>query len=669
MSIGRRVILLFVICSCAVALAAIGVTVVRRVVEDTLTTDAHERALQSSWAIALDRQAGAVIDLVTAQLARPDIQPAGVLATLSGVGVRSITFYDDLAQMIGVWPATEQVADIPARRVAQAIAGGRGFHTLVASGGSIYMVAVGPLQRQGDGKGAFAAKVELSLPLAETVGALGGAGYVIDPDGKLLSSYGALPWAEVSADFAGRTSNVFDLTHDTQRLRLQSITLRQPGGTALGYLVVLRDITTYDRVLNVMDLLSLTAIVAVCIAVVAFGRWFAAGSLRPLATAADGLSTLVAGNTNVDVPGAERNDEAGQLARAVVAFRDRVRQSRQGEAQRARQWSRQQEFIRAQMMRMAETLSADGRRTLEEDLARIEALAVGGPDGKEGGSKAGGDAALTAAVEVMAQRVSEQHRELDRLVNELRAALGTRTELFQLQQQMEVARSMQQAMLPRGLLPNPHIEVKGRLVPAAELDGAFFDYFWIDEERLGLTLGQPAVGGLVGGFQSGTARASMRALLLAGLDAGEALTRTRAELRAEENGEDFALTAAIIEPGTGNLVWASHAMAPPIAVRRLGDAAELSGTAIQDVDYDGDGTTDEHRFELPRRSAVMFYAPGVAQNVGPAVAPGRLLSGLRAADDISVDSLLAALQSEGLLDPGAVGNVRDGVCVIARFLA
>jgi hypothetical protein len=65
----------------------------------------------------------------------------------------------------------------------------------------------------------------------------------------------------------------------------------------------------------------------------------------------------------------------------------------------------------------------------------------------------------------------------------------------------------------------------------------------------------------------------------------------------------------------------------------------------------------------------MFYAPGVAQNFGPAVAAGRLLAALRAADDISVESLLAALESEGLLDPGAVGNVRDGVCVIARFLA
>lgn len=669
MSIGRRVVLIFVMCSCVVALAAAGVTVLRRAVEDSLTNDAHERALQNSWGIALDRQAVAVTGLVASQLGRADVDPASVLRSVAGMGVRSITFYDDLAQTVGVWPAGARAATIPPRRIAQTISGQFGFHIIENSDGTIVMQAVGPMDRANDGKGAFAAAVDLGLPLAETAGTIGGAGYVVSPEGKLLASVGSIPWADVSRFFVNRSANVFDIARDTQRLRMQALTLRQPGGAALGYVVVLRDITTYARVLNVMDLLSLTAIVAVCIASVVFARWFAAGSLRPLAVATAGLTTLVAGNTNVDVPGAERTDEAGQLARAVVAFRDRVRKARQGEAQRARQWARQQEFIRVQMMRMAETLSADGRRTLEEDLARIEALAIGGPDGKEGGSKAGGDAALTAAVEVMAQRVSEQHRELDRLVSELRAALGTRTELFQLQQQMEVARTMQQALLPRGLLPNPHIEVKGRLVPAAELDGAFFDYFWIDEERLGLTIGQPAVGGLVGGFQSGTARVSLRALLLAGLDAGEALKRTRAELQGEENGENFALSAAIVEPGSGNLVWASHGMAAPIAVRRLGDAAELSGKAIQDVDYDGDGTTDVHRFELPRRSAVMFYAPGVAQNVGPAVAAGRLLAALRAADDISVESLLAALESEGLLDPGAVGNVRDGVCVIARFLA
>lgn len=253
------------------------------------------------------------------------------------------------------------------------------------------------------------------------------------------------------------------------------------------------------------------------------------------------MSLLSRGDTSVEVLGTQRQDEMGEMARSIAVFRDRARQLRDSEDQRRRQWARQQEFIRIQMLAMADTLPPEGRDAFLEDLKRIEERA-------ENTYGQGGDRALAHALEVMTERVSTQHRRLDDLVRELQAALNTKTELFQLQQEVEVARAMQRSMLPRGLLPRPGLEVSGRLVPAEEFDGGFYDYFWIQGDCLAITMGQPAKSGLGGGFQSATVRASLRALVSAGLAPGASLARTAELLSGEDGAEDYAMSCAVLDP-------------------------------------------------------------------------------------------------------------------------
>lgn len=661
MTIARRVVLLCAIAITLLACVAAAVTAVRRGVESSLQEDGERLALQRVWEAAVTETADVTRNRIRAALAGSEMVDAmAALDGLADLGLREVTVYDTFGELALVWPPGAPPTRIDQRRVSQLISGRHGFHAIAATPAGLGLMVAGAGAEDSAAPG-FVAVLPLTSVLAQVVRSWGVAGFIVDPAGRPLLSEGGVDWAEVAAGYDARAGAIFEVVHAQQAVQGVTVPLRQPGGQPLAHVVVLRDRTLMVRWLDVMDGLSLTLILAVCVTLVVVIRWFVVRTLGPLAPAVAALSQLSRGSTSVEVPGDERADEMGEMARSIKVFRDRVRRLRDGEEQRLRQWTRQQDFIRAQLQQMANTLSPEGRESLLADLARIERMA-GGDGGRPGH---GGDRALAAAVEVMAERVGDQHRRLEGLVTELRAALETKTELFQLQQQVEVARRMQQSMLPRGLLPRPTMDVGGTLVPAAEFDGAFYDYFWLPDGRLAVTLGQPAAGGLAGGFLSATARASLRALLSAGMAPGQCLERTRLLLRGEQDGDAYAVLAAVLDPAAASITWAGHGFAAPMAVRRLGDAVDLRRSGGDEAAESDDGEAD---FDLSRGAAVVFLSSGMVPVQGTA-AHARVDAALRAADDPSPAGLLAALRAEGLLETAAGANLRDRACVVARFLA
>ncbi len=657
MTIARRVVLLCALAITLLACVAAAVTAVRRGVESSLQEDSERLALQRVWEAAVSETADTTRNRVRAALSGSEMVDAmAALDGLADLGLREVTVYDTFGELALVWPPGAPPTRIDQRRVSQLISGRHGFHVITPTPAGLGVMVAGAGVEDSAAPG-FVAVLPLNEVLAQVVRSWGVAGFIVDTTGQPLLSEGGVDWAEVAEGYAARANAIFEVVHAQQAVQGVAIPLRQPGGQPLANVVVLRDRTLLVRWLDVMDGLSLTLILAVCVALVVVIRWFVVRTLGPLAPAVAALSQLSRGSTSVEVPGDERADEMGEMARSIKVFRDRVRRLRDGEEQRLRQWTRQQDFIRAQLQQMANTLSPEGRDSLLADLARIERMAGG-----EGRPGQGGDRALAAAVEVMAERVGDQHRRLEGLVAELRAALETKTELFQLQQQVEVARRMQQSMLPRGLLPRPTMDVAGTLVPAADFDGAFYDYFWLPDGGLAVTLGQPAAGGLAGGFLSATARASLRALLSAGMSPGQCLERTRLLLRGEQDGDAYAVLAAVLDPVASAITWAGHGFAAPMAVRRLGDAVDLRRPGGETAE------AAEAEFDLTRGASVVFLSSGLVPAQGTA-AHVRVDAALRAADDPSPAGLLAALRSEGLLTTAAGANLRDKACVVARFLA
>ncbi|MCP4024227.1 MAG: response regulator, partial [Desulfobacteraceae bacterium] len=67
----------------------------------------------------------------------------------------------------------------------------------------------------------------------------------------------------------------------------------------------------------------------------------------------------------------------------------------------------------------------------------------------------------------------------------LRKGIRARDALSAIQQEMELAARLQQSILPSAYPQCPEISIYGKMVPAKEVGGDFYDFFFIDEDRLG----------------------------------------------------------------------------------------------------------------------------------------------------------------------------------------
>jgi methyl-accepting chemotaxis protein len=115
------------------------------------------------------------------------------------------------------------------------------------------------------------------------------------------------------------------------------------------------------------------AIVAIAIAVCGFAYWIGRQISRPIASLTGVMGKLAAGDNDVAVGGAERGDEIGQMARAVLVFRDAAVEKIKLEAQTAEQ-RRQAEDERRRNEDLQKQAAAEQARvvaSLADGLTRL----------------------------------------------------------------------------------------------------------------------------------------------------------------------------------------------------------------------------------------------------------------------------------------------------------
>ena len=132
---------------------------------------------------------------------------------------------------------------------------------------------------------------------------------------------------------------------------------------------------------------------------------------------------------------------------------------------------------------------------------------------------------LATAFGHMATRVREQHQRLDELIRELREALKTKTQYIALQQELDIAREIQRAMLPKAFPARAEVEIFGAMIPAKEVGGDFYDFFVLDEHRVGVVVADVSGKGVPAALFMAIAKTLLRATALFRTAPGACLSR------------------------------------------------------------------------------------------------------------------------------------------------
>ena len=185
------------------------------------------------------------------------------------------------------------------------------------------------------------------------------------------------------------------------------------------------------------------------------------------------------------------------------------------------------------------------------------------------------------------------------------------------EQELGVARSIQQASLPKQVptLEGWHISPYYR--PAREVGGDFYDFLELDDGRLGIVLGDATGKGVPAALVMASARSMLRAVAPASsYSPGDVLGRVNDSLVADIPPNMFVTCFyAILAPESGSLSYANAGHDLPY-VRRGGDCEELRARGMPLGLMPGMGY-EEKEIVLDAGEAAFFYTDGLVEAHAP----------------------------------------------------
>lgn len=455
-----------------------------------------------------------------------------------------------------------------------------------------------------------------AAPLFDQLAALaGGEVFAVDLHGQLVYGQHAELWRRVAPSIDFNRQGTVSIPSDASTYSVTVIGTPSFDGGRLGYLVAVRDVTTQQARIAHLRLAFTGFALILLITVVVLVFHYLRRAFWPLDSAISVLNLLARGETSLMVSLPVTADEVGRITHAIRVFRDRTFVLARVAEERSRRRRRQERLIRRQMLTLAETLQNDAREAVLKDLDQIEQEAQSQSAGADVAAELD---ALAIAFQTMACRVQEQHVEVDMLVGELREALKSKTAFIALQQELEIARELQLSILPKVEANEEEFSAHALMIPAKEVGGDFYDFFYLSPRRVGIVVADVSGKGVPAALFMAVSRTLLKATATFGLSPGPCLTKLN-NLLAEENEKSLFVTAfyGILDLNIGVLTYANGGHNPPMLVGHDGVVTPLEGTngvalaLVRDLPY------LERKVTLRAGDTLVLYTDGVTEAKSP----------------------------------------------------
>lgn len=198
-----------------------------------------------------------------------------------------------------------------------------------------------------------------------------------------------------------------------------------------------------------------------------------------------------------------------------------------------------------------------------------------------------------------------------------RNAMKEHDQLISIQQDLNVAREIQQGILPKIFPPFPNrkeFEIYASMTAAREVGGDFYDFFMIDNDRLGFVIGDVAGKGIPAAIFMAVSRTLIRATGLKGMAAGECMYYVN-NLLCNESVSCMFVTVfyGIMNMKSGELEYANAGHNPPYIMK--------SSSSIEKMESTGDiilGCFENHPFtskkiQLNPNDGILLFTDGVTE--------------------------------------------------------
>jgi HAMP domain-containing protein len=202
------------------------------------------------------------------------------------------------------------------------------------------------------------------------------------------------------------------------------------------------------------------------------------------------------------------------------------------------------------------------------------------------------------------------------MTGSVQSMLADVAEKERLARELELAREIQESLLPASHLDVGPASVRATFQPAAEVGGDYFDVFPISDDKLVVAIGDVAGHGLSTGLLMASLKSSVAALVHEGYSGQDLIHKVNRLLLGHGQARTMVtLTVVEIDHVEGRMILANAGHCPPLLVGTDGDSEELLASSLPMGSRLCKPASLERAFTPGSR--LVLYSDGVVEAMSP----------------------------------------------------
>lgn len=183
--------------------------------------------------------------------------------------------------------------------------------------------------------------------------------------------------------------------------------------------------------------------------------------------------------------------------------------------------------------------------------------------------------------------------------------------------ELNLAKDIQLRMIPAGQpawSTDRAIDFYAKLIPAREVGGDFYDYYWLDDHRLCFVVGDVSGKGVAAGFMMAICKALLKSRAAADSSPASIITHVNNQMAADNPDYMFVTVfMAVLDVKAQTLVYCNAGHNPTFirhesgALQKLSDLHGPVVAAMEDIEY------GETTVQLTANDVIFAYTDGITE--------------------------------------------------------
>ncbi|WP_092487171.1 PP2C family protein-serine/threonine phosphatase [Candidatus Ichthyocystis hellenicum] len=285
------------------------------------------------------------------------------------------------------------------------------------------------------------------------------------------------------------------------------------------------------------------------------------------------LSSLSRGEVIPPISGdlLAHDSESSQFFQLIYELRENRLRYDMFLQERDRVTEKRARLVRRQLEILAQTLDHESEEQIIQELGRTQQR--GHSKSASGGGFFSDFASFTALFKKLTNMVVDQQSRLRVLLKQLQVALINEAQFRALQQELDIARSIQEAKLPKDPPSFKEIDLFAKMIPFSDVGGDFYDYFELGNSSLCFVVADVSGKGIPAALFMVITRTLLRGLATQNRPLDEVVDQLN-DLLCSDNTQAMFVTlfCGMLDITTGRLSYVNCGHPSPVLINNKGSA-------------------------------------------------------------------------------------------------